>query len=170
MKKAEQANDVMLTLIRCNTNSQKFIRSIFAGRSVIIAVIFVVISACCACHSQYVYKLYPGPTLPDSNVATLKFGSGVHAVEIDGLRVSSADYGTIKLMPGQHRIQWESTFIVSVMVNASGFDSAETDKMATLAVGHTYSIEADRTTGHGYRMFLWIEDGETGEVVAGVKK
>ena len=56
------------------------------------------------------------------------------------------------------------------MVNASGFDSAETDKMATLAVGHTYSIEADRTTGHGYRMFLWIEDGETGEVVAGVKK
>lgn len=163
-------NDGMLTLIQCDTHRQKFIRSMFSCRSVIIVAIFVSLSACGSLHSQHVYKLYPGPILPDSEVATLKFGSGVHTVEVDGLKVSSADYGTIKLVPGEHRIRWESMFIVSVMVNASGFDSAEADNMANLAAGHTYSIEADRTTGHGYSMYLWIEDAETGEVVAGVKK
>jgi hypothetical protein len=160
----------MFFIIQCNTSSQKSLCFKLATHSVITVAIFVLLSACGGYHSQYVYKLYPGPELPDSDVATLKFGNGVHAVEIDGLKVSSTDYGAIKLVPGVHSIRWEAMFLVSVMVNASGFDSAETNKIASLSAGHTYTIEADRTTGHGYRMYLWIENVETGEVVAGVKK
>lgn len=160
----------MLIILQCYTSSKKSLRFKLVTRSVITVVIVVFLSACGGYHSEHVYKLYPGPELPDSGVATLKFGNGVHAVEIDGLKVSSADYGAIKLVPGVHAIRWEAIFLVSVMVNASGFDSAEADKMAILSAGHTYTIEADRTTGHGYRMYLWIENTETGEVVAGVKK
>lgn len=158
-----------ITLQYC-ISSQKPPRFRLAVRGVITAAILVFLSACGGYHSEHVYKLYPGPELPDSGVATLKFGNGVYAVEIDGLKVSSADYGAIKLVPGVHTIRWEAMFLVSVMVNASGFDSAEADKVAILSAGHTYTIEAGRTTGHGYRMYLWIENTETGEVVAGVKK
>jgi len=160
----------MFIMLQCYTSSQKFLYFKLATRSVITAVIVVLVSACGSYRSEYVYKLYPGPELPDSDVATLKFGGGVYAVEIDGLKVTSADYGSVKLLPGVHTIRWESMFIVSVMVNASGFDRAEADKAAILSAGHTYTLEADRTTGHGYRMYLWIEDTETGEAVAGVRK
>jgi hypothetical protein len=43
------------------------------------------------------------------------------------------------------------------------------NNVTNLVAGHTYIIQADRTTGYGYRMYLWIEDAETGEVVAGTK-
>lgn len=140
------------------------------ARCLVTVAIIVLMSACGSYRSDHVYKLYPGPELPDSDVATLKFGNLVYVVEIDGLRVSAADYGAVKLLPGVHSIQWEATFVVSVMVNASGFDRAEVDNVALLSAGHKYILEADRTTGHGYRMYLWIEDAETGEVVAGVRK
>jgi hypothetical protein len=167
---AEEAIKVMLTMDECNTSSRRILRLKSVARDVITAAIFFFLSACGAHHSQYVYKLYPGPELTDSDVATLKFGKGVYVVEIDGLKVSSADYGTIKLVPGKHSIRWEAMFLVSVMVNSSGFDSAEADKKVNLSAGHTYTIEADRTTGPGYRMYLWIENTDTGEVVAGAKK
>ena len=57
-----------------------------------LTIIVLLLSACGGYHSEHVYKLYPGPELPESDIATLKFGKGVYAVEIDGLKVSSADY------------------------------------------------------------------------------
>jgi hypothetical protein len=138
-------------------------------RHIIFTAVFITLSSCGSHHSQHVYKLYPGPELPDSDVATLVFGEGVYAVEIDGLKVSSSDYGEIKLTPGEHHIRWGATFLISVMVNASGFDRIETGNDANLVAGHTYTIHADRTTGYGYRMYLWVEDTETGEVIAGTK-
>lgn len=153
----------------CYTSCWRFLRIKTAARYIITAAVLISLSACGSHHSQHVYKLYPGPDLPDSDVATLVFGEGVYAVEIDGLKVSSSDYGEIKLTPGEHYIRWGATFLVSVMVNASGFDRAETDNVTNLLAGHTYTIQADRTTGHGYRMYLWIEDALTGEVVAGTK-
>jgi len=160
----------MFTLFQCHTGSQKSFRYKLVVRCVITVAIIVLVSACGSYRSDHVYKLYPGPELPDSDVATLKFGNGVYVVEIDGLRVSATDYGEVKLLSGVHTIRWEATFMVSVMVNSSGFDRAEIDNVAILSAGHTYTLEADRTTGHGYRMYLWIEDAKTGEVVAGVRK
>ena len=146
-----------------------FLRIRSVARDVILAAMVVSLAACGSTRSQHVYKLYPGPELPDSDVATMIFGDGVFAVEIDGLKVSSSDYGTIKLSPGEHSIRWGATFLVSVMVNSSGFDHAETENVTDLVAGHTYIIQSDRTTGHSYRMYLWIEDAETGEAVAGTR-
>ena len=160
----------MFTLFQYHTGSQKSLCFRLAARCFLAAVIVAIVSACGSYRSDHVYKLYPGQELPDSDVATLKFGNGVYIVEIDDLRVSAADYGAVKLLPGVHTIRWEATFMVSVMVNASGFDRAELENGALLSAGHTYILEADRTTGHGYRMYLWIEDAKTGEVVAGVRK
>lgn len=117
-----------------------------------------------------VYKLYPGPERPDSEVATLAFGDRVYAMEVDGLEVSAGDYSEVKLLPGEHRINWGATFAVSVMVNPAMSDRADSERTVNLAAGKRYTVEADRTTGPGYRMFLWIEDTETGEAVVGHKK
>jgi len=124
----------------------------------------------CATSSDQVYKLYPGKIRPDSEVATLKFGPRVHEFIIDGMKVRRSDYGEIKINEGRHEISWGAEFMVSVMVNASGWDETSATKMVEFVAGHSYTVNADRTTGHGYQMYLWIEDAETGEVVAGINK
>ena len=126
--------------------------------------------ASCALSSDQVYKLYSGNTRPDSEIATLKFGAQVHEIVIDDMKVKRTDYGEIKLDEGLHKIEWSADFIVSVLVNSSGFDKSETSEIVELKAGHIYTINADRTTGHGYRMFLWVTDDNSGETVAGTKK
>lgn len=123
----------------------------------------------CATQNAAVYKLYPGPTLPDAEISTLRFGDGVHALRLDGLSVHSGDYGAIQVLPGQHHLAYGATFAVSVMVNPNMVDSTDTSHTVDLVAGHHYAIQADRTTGHGYRMYLWIEDLQSGEVIAGEK-
>ena len=39
-----------------------------------------------------------------------------------------------------------------------------------MKAGHAYVLKADRAAGHGYRTYLWIEDTDSGEVIAGTKK
>lgn len=124
----------------------------------------------CATTSSQVYKLYPGKIRPDSELVTLKFGDEVRELVIDGMKVRRSDYGERKIIPGRHEISWGAEFMVSVMVNASGWAETSTTKVVDLEAGHSYAINADRTTGHGYQMYVWIEDAETGEVVAGVRK
>lgn len=120
--------------------------------------------------AEHVYKLYPGPGRPDAELAIVELRPPVHAIRIDGLRMAAHDYQSATLLPGEHRIAWEATFGVSVLVNPAMHDRAEFEKTVTLAAGRRYLIRADRTTGHGYRMFLWIEDAASREVVAGTRK
>jgi hypothetical protein len=132
--------------------------------------IFVFVVTSCGLTNHHVYKLYPGTVQPDSEVTTLEFGSGVFEVTIDGMKVNRSDYRVIKLQPGEHTLQWGAVFIVSVMIDADGVDQAETTGTVLLKAGHTYTLHRDRTTGHGYEMYLWITDDTTGEIVAGEKK
>lgn len=136
----------------------------------LVSAALLLLSACGTLHETGVYKLYPGPERPDSELATLAFGDRVYTMEVDGLKVSSGDYSEVKLLPGEHRINWGATFGVSVMVNPAMFDRADAEQVVKLAAGHRYRVQADRTTGAGYRMFVWIEDAASGEVVAGQKK
>jgi hypothetical protein len=124
----------------------------------------------CGYTNHHIYKLYPGPVLPDSEVATLQFDSGIFEVTIDGMKVKRSDYQEIKLKPGAHEIHWGATFLVSVLIDADGYDRDETTNTVQLKAGHTYTLHKDRTTGHGYEMYLWMTDDTTGEVVAGEKK
>ena len=60
--------------------------------------------------------------------------------------------------------------MISVMVNPSMHDEGQEEVVVNLEAGHAYELHADRTTGHGYQFYFWIEDAQTGEVVAGAKK
>lgn len=133
-------------------------------------VIFVFVITSCGLINHHVYKLYPGPVRPDSEVATLQFGTGVFEVIIDGMKINRSDYREIKLQPGEHVMHWEATYMISVYIDADGFDQSSTTNTVQLEPGHTYTLHKDRTTGHGYEMYLWMTDDTTGEVVAGEKK
>lgn len=133
-------------------------------------VVFAFFITSCGITNHYVYKLYPGPIQPDSEVSTLLFGTGVSEVTIDGMKVNRSDYREIKLQPGEHVVQWSATFLVSVLIDADGYAQDETTNTVQLKAGHTYTLHKDRTTGHGYEMYLWMTDETTGEIVAGEKK
>jgi len=107
---------------------------------------------------------------PDSEVSTLLFGAGVFEVSIDGMSVNRSDYQEIKLKPGEHVIHWGAMFLVSVLIDADGFAQDETTDTVQFKAGHTYTLHKDRTTGHGYEIYLWIRDDTTGEIVAGEDK
>jgi hypothetical protein len=132
-------------------------------------VLFVVLFGCASVPKE-TYRGYTGDELPDASLALLYMGDG-GTVKIDGMYyVESYKYSAVKLLPGPHRIEWTSTFGVSVMVDPRmivGFGNKET---VTLQAGHSYRLRADRTTGPGYRVYMWIEDTLNGNVVAGEKK
>ncbi|MDX1516682.1 MAG: hypothetical protein R3288_07575 [Woeseiaceae bacterium] len=128
----------------------------------ITTVSMLVVLAGCAGNSPHVYKLYPGAERPDAELATLELGDRVCRATVDGLQVNCLDYGSVKLAPGRHCIDFSADFAVSYLVNSDMRDSVSAAGCATLEAGRTYVLRGDRTTGRGYTMFAWIEDAETG--------
>lgn len=132
-----------------------------------VAFLFLLLLVSCAQNetSTIAYKSYPGHTIPDSEIATLAFGERVNEFYIDGIEVKRTDYGSVKLEPGLHEIRWKYRFAVSVLVNSTGWDEIEATTSLYLEAGHTYTVNADRTIGKGYRMILWISDEGSGKLV-----
>jgi len=118
---------------------------------------------------HYVYKLYPGKELPESQLVTVKLSDAYYA-QFDGFLVDRADYQDVLLLPGEHEISWGKWFAVSVMVDANMFAEGGHTALVELRAGHTYELHADRTHGHGYQKYFWITDAASGEVIAGEKK
>jgi len=117
----------------------------------------------------HVYKLYPGSARPAAALAIVRLGDAGRA-EFDGRPASSRDWTEVHLLPGEHRIRWQSEFGVSVMIEPSGFATGGNEAAVTLVAGHVYTLRADRTTGTGYRIYLWIRDETSGDVIAGKPK
>lgn len=117
----------------------------------------------------FAYKLYPGPARTQSEIAIVRLGDA-HEFEIDGRLVSHADWTEVHVLPGSHVLRWQTEFLVSAMIEPSGFAAGGREAAVVLQPGHVYVLRSDRTTGPGYRMFFWIEDAETGHVVAGSAK
>ncbi len=115
------------------------------------------------------YKLYPGPARPPTELAIVRMGDAQRA-EFDGRVANGMDWTEIHLLPGEHRIRWQTEFGVSVMIEPGGFATGGNEALVTLAAGHIYTLKADRTTGPGYRMFFWIQDETSGESIAGKPK
>ena len=126
--------------------------------------------ACASTGMGHAYKLYPGPPRPPDELATLRFGSRVFLVQVDGMLVQASDYEVVELLPGEHEIRWSATFLISPYVEPSMSAKAEAKVTVELLAGHAYSVHTDRTTGPGYDLYLWIEEAGSGEVVAGRKK
>jgi hypothetical protein len=116
-----------------------------------------------------VYKLYPGGALAESEIVKVNLNDAYYAI-FDGFKVAKADYQQVLLMPGKHEIRWGNWFAISVMVDPEMLREGGGEAVAELIAGHTYELCADRTTGHGYKMFFWIQDSESGDVIAGTRK
>jgi hypothetical protein len=132
--------------------------------------ILLSVAGCGMVQSEEAYKFYPGPVQPDSQLATLVLDPAVPEIHINGFRVNSDDYGSIELLPDIYRLSWGSSYLVSVMVDSSGQGEAHIDTTAQLQAGCTYFVKFDRTTGHGYKIYLWIEEEQSGAVIAGERK
>lgn len=123
----------------------------------------------CAALPDLPYKLYPGPVRPDSELAIVRLGDA-GAAKFDGRIAARGDWSEVLLLPGEHLIEWQTEFGVSVLVEPSGFATGGNEAKVMLLAGHVYTLRADRTTGPGYRMFFWIHDDTTQQVIAGTPK
>lgn len=120
-------------------------------------------------------KAYEGDERPDSEVATLKFASkSIIWMEIDGKRLEDPArelfYNEAKVLPGTHDIRWLAGWGFSFLVNPRMYGEFENSARINLEPGHIYTLHAKRTYGYGYRVFMWIRDEATTQVVAGTPK
>jgi len=117
----------------------------------------------------HIYKLYPGSELPESEIVKIDLTDAYYTV-IDGFNVGRSDYQQVYILPGKHEILWGKWFAFSVMVEPSMWGKGEGSAVVDLKAGHTYELYADRTYGHGYKLYFWIQDADSQEVIAGSKK
>lgn len=132
--------------------------------------LLLILSGCAAGSPKGIYRAHYGVEPPESELATLDLGAAYELIIDDRYYVSRGEYGTVKLPAGNHRMQWSTWFGVSVMVEPSGYAAFGIVSDVSLEAGHTYKLCADRTTGHGYRVYHWIEDRTAGRIVYGEKK
>ncbi len=130
----------------------------------------LILAGCAADGPKGVYRAHYGAEPPDSELATLDMGAAYEMIIDDRYYVSRRKYAAVKLPAGPHRLWWATWFGVSVMVEPSGYAAFGIVSDISLEAGHTYRLCADRTTGHGYRVYHWIEDRTAGKIVFGEKK
>ena len=130
----------------------------------------LIISGCAGNNPKGVYRAHYGAEQSEGELATLEMGAAHEIVIDDRYYVSGGKFGTVKLPAGAHQIWWATGFGVSVMVEPSGYAAFGMVSDVSLEAGHVYKFCADRTTGHGYRVYTWIEDRTTGRIVFGEKK
>jgi hypothetical protein len=121
----------------------------------------------CASVSKEVYQGYSGTELPDVSLALLDIGKA-NWLQINGMYyVEGSKYTVAKLLPGIHRLDWTTTFVVSALVDPRVIVDFRANATVTLEAGHNYGLQAERTFGPGYRVYI---DTSRGSVVAGDKK
>ncbi len=133
-------------------------------------------AASCATPPTAVYQGYLGTPRSPAELSVVHLGDA-DRVRIDDLRPGypdlhlwRGDFAAVQLLPGEYLIEWSHVFGVSVLIDPSGFAGYERRHTVALEAGHAYRLRADRTTGPGYRVFFWIEDEASGQVIAGQRK
>jgi len=134
---------------------------------VIAAIATSVLLGCAS--SEYVYKLYGGPTRSEHELAVINLNDAARAA-IGDRSVSRSDYSRAQLLPGSYPVNWACVYGASVLVEPSGFISATASADVQLQGGHVYSLHCARTYGRGYRTYQWMVDDTAGVIVAGEKK
>ena len=133
-------------------------------------ILFSILTGCAAGPSKEFYRGYFGIEPSENELATLDLGSAYEAIIDDMYYISRGKYSAVKLVAGAHRIKWATSFGVSVMVEPRGYAAFDIISNVNIEAGHIYKLSADRTTGHGYKVYCWIEDMTTGKIVWGEKK
>ncbi len=129
--------------------------------------------ASCAGRTPDVYKGQLGQASPDAPIATVRAVSAAF-YEIDGSRLEHPDpdkyYHEAHLRPGPHAVTLTRWFGVSVFLVPKGYIEPVSGRFTVdMKADHVYELHADRTHGSGFRVYFWIEDATTKEVVAGTK-
>lgn len=110
-------------------------------------------------------KVYEGPNLPKAEIAVLKVKAPYRegllvrlwVTNFDG-RITKANQWTFEFLPGRHNLSF------SLGGGCSSFAPGYIEFDAK--VGHTYELRATNVMG---RVWSWIVDNNTGEIVAGQK-
>ncbi len=135
--------------------------------------ILVIVCAGCAGLTTDVYYGYLGEARSDAEVAIVRSVTAA-LEEIDGKQLKHPDpdkyYSEARMPPGPHTVTLYREFGVSVLIVPKGYVEAVSTFPINLEPGHVYELHGDRTTGLGFRVYLWIVDATTGKVVAGQKK
>jgi hypothetical protein len=133
------------------------------------ALLLIALLSGCASLPKEVYRGYSGPDLPDASLATVEL-RGAAWVRIDEVHVERQKFAGVKVLPGAHRLEWGRSFGVSFLVDPRMIVEYKHSATVTLDAGRTYRLQADRSYGPGYRVYFWIEDALTGNLVYGTKK
>lgn len=143
---------------------------VLAGNAIAFALLAAALVGCAAGPAEtHSYKLYPGPARPASEIAIVRLGDATQ-LEVDGRPASQADWTEVHVLPGSHRLRWQSAFGVSVLVEPGMIATGGREAEVALEAGRVYVLRADRTTGPDYRMFFWVEEAGSGRVVAGTAR
>jgi hypothetical protein len=133
-------------------------------------IVLLTILGCSPALQKEPYRGYYGVEPAESELATLDLGTAAQAIIDDMYFVSGKNYRTVKLIAGMHTIKWVALFGMSVLVEPSGYAAFQVISKINFEPGHTYRFFQDRTTGHGYKVYTWIEDMTTGKIVYGERK
>ncbi len=141
-------------------------------RRLALCVVVAVTLVGCAVGTPDIYKGYPGQARQAAEISIVRGKSaGLH--EVDGESLKHPDpskyYHEAHLLPGAHTVTLIRDFSVSILLVPGGRITASKSFLVIMEAGHVYELHADRTTGPGFRVYLWIEDARTGELVAGQK-
>lgn len=128
-------------------------------------VLLVLLGACAANEPLPAYKLYPGPLLEESDVATVRAGRRVFDVRVDGLAYLSADYDRVHVLPGTHSIEWRGAYRWDEHRAPEDSFSKKGCAEVELEPGHTYAVRAGHPESAELRTKLWIEIVDTGAVL-----
>lgn len=87
-------------------------------------------------------------------------------LEIDGNKQTNQNHA--ELSPGKHTVRYGGRIGTSFLLNPKMSDSYEYSATIDMLAGHTYKVVHERSYGYGnYKDYFWIEDADTGEIVAG---
>lgn len=129
----------------------------------------IVVSAIhgCAYQAGTSYKLYPGPQRSQSDLTRLTFGTNVRSFEVNGLRVNRNDYASVDLEPGQYTVSSRNGLNWWPEVS-SGRHVSGPVLTVNLRAGVEYLVDGAMTDWPSERAnFLWIEDHDSGVILAG---
>ena len=128
----------------------------------VVGLVVILTSASCTSSEAYLKASESGET---AKLDWSGWGSG-DVLEIDG--VAQTNQNQAQLKPGSHNIRYGGRRGTSFLLNPKMYDSYDYLASIDMRAGHTYRVLHERTYGYGsYRDHFWIEDVDTGEIVAG---
>lgn len=138
----------------------------------LLVALVAVISGCTASTGNYTYKLYAGPTLPEAELAIVKFGQEtLEHVTIDGLSVHRADYGDVLLSPGQHSIVFVSNWPGGRDIRYSvQLEKGRQYQLMETSQWMLASCCREPAQVSGLTVWGWVQDANSGEIVGEVEE